>query len=90
MALRKLNKSLSKEQKVDPLHQKTVFLIKRSHLEQLLVRDTSNVKSTKFENKIDQFNQFLTDLKEWGGYSNEQLTKLDNKEKAKDTDIALI
>lgn len=54
------------------------------------MRDTSNVKSTKFENKIDQFNQFLTDLKEWGGYSNEQLTKLDNKEKAKDTDIALI
>jgi hypothetical protein len=54
-------------------------------MKKVLARDTSSTKSVFHERSLDQFNQFLADLKSWAEYTNEQLEAIKNRDDAKES-----
>jgi hypothetical protein len=54
-------------------------------MKKVLERDTSSTKSVFHERSLDQFNQFLVDLKSWAEFTNEQLEAIKNRDDAKET-----
>ena len=54
-------------------------------MKKVLARDTSSTKSLFHERGIDQFNQFLVDLKSWAEFTNEQLEAIKNRDDAKES-----
>jgi hypothetical protein len=40
-----------------------------------------------FDQTIDSFNQFMSDLKDWGGYSDEMINKIKARDGSKETGI---
>jgi hypothetical protein len=72
-----------------PLEHKCVFLIDRESFLEVNSSETTTkaVSVQNFEQNIDSFNQFMCDLKEWGGYSEEMITKIKARDGSKESGI---
>ena len=54
-------------------------------MKKVLARDTSSTKSVFNERGLDQFNQFLVDLRSWAEFTGEQIEAIKNRDDAKES-----
>ena len=73
---------------MEPLNHKPIFIIDRDSFLKLQTKDTSSsLKVDTFAQPVDSFSQFMLDLKEWAGYSDEQIAQIKARDGSKEANI---
>ena len=87
-AISNLEYQIPTTQKLEPLNHKPIFIIDRDSFLQIQNKETkSAVKVDQYELPTDSFSQFMFDLKEWAGYSDEQINKIKARDGSKESNI---
>ena len=76
---------------MEPLQHKTVFIIDHDSFLEVHSSESKAVSVgtsvQTFDSRIDSFNQFMCDLKNWGGYSDEMIAKIKARDGSKESGI---